>query len=60
MTFLKPYDSVHVDITIPRWQKHWISKRNSLNYSGAVQDMNSEMIKLLDPEYFKKYNKSAK
>ena len=45
-------DYLFVGITLPRYQKHWISKQKGVNFSGLVQEMVSEIIRQKDPSYF--------
>ena len=39
-------------ITIQRWQKEWIARQSGINFSGLVQEMLSELIKVRDPAYY--------
>ena len=39
-------------ITVQRWQKQWISEHRSINFSGLVQEMVTELIKQHDPKYY--------
>lgn len=41
-----------VSITIQRWQKDWIQSQHALNFSGLVQEMLNELIRMRDPQYF--------
>ena len=39
-------------ITIQRWQKNWINTQQTINFSGLVQEMLTELIKARDPDYY--------
>ncbi len=48
-------DTVHKDITMQRWIKHWLTENKSINFSGFCVEKICEVIKEKDPEYWKKY-----
>lgn len=39
-------------ITLQRWQKTWIKQQKSMNFSGLVQEVLTEIIRQKDPVYF--------
>ena len=39
-------------ITIQRWQKDWLVSQASINFSGLVQEMLTELIKVRDPAFY--------
>jgi len=51
----KPNDTVYKIASMPRWQREWINKHRSINYSGLVQMMLDQIIEKNDPEYFRKH-----
>ena len=54
----KPYDTVYKITALPRWQREWINdRRQTVNYSGLVQDLLCEIIENNDPEYYEKNKK---
>lgn len=57
MAFLKPFDSVHKIISMPRWQRDAINEYYSVNFSGTVQEkVILPMIKEKSPDIFAKYH----
>ena len=55
MPFLKPDDTVHKVISLPRWQRDWINSHPSINCSGVMQDVWAKIIEQRDPNYFKEH-----
>ena len=55
MPFLKPDDTVHKVVSLPRWQRDWFNAHPSINYSGVMQDVGSKVIEQRDPSYFKEH-----
>jgi hypothetical protein len=56
MTFLKPYDSVHKVISMPRWERDELNKYFTINFSGTVQEkVILPMIQEKNPDIFEKY-----
>lgn len=39
-------------VSIPRWQRVWIDSHNAINFSGLVQELVTEIIRVHDPTYF--------
>ena len=39
-------------ITVQRWQKNWLLSQNTINFSGLVQEMLTELIKQRDPDFY--------
>ena len=58
MVFVSPNDTVGKFTTMKRWQRDWINSRNSINYSGLVQDLINRIIEETDPEYYAKHKES--
>ena len=52
MPFLKPDDTVHKVISLPRWQRDWLNSHHSINCSGVMQDVWAKIIEDKDPNYF--------
>ena len=52
MPFLKPDDTVHKVISLPRWQRDWINSHPSINCSGVFQDVWAKIIEEKDSNYF--------
>ena len=52
MPFLKPDDTVHKLISLPRWQRDWLNSHRSINCSGLSQDVWAKIIEERDPNYF--------
>lgn len=52
--YLKECDTVYKLISLPRWQKDWINKQNTVNFSGMIQEMLNDIIERNDPIYFQK------
>lgn len=56
MTFLKPTDSVHKIISLPRWQRDTIASYYTVNFSGLVQEkIVLPLIREKDPDIFAKF-----
>ena len=55
MPFLKPDDTVHKVISLPRWQRDWLNSHHSINCSGVMQDVWAKIIEEKDPNYFMEY-----
>lgn len=55
MVFISPNDTVGKFTTMKRWQRDWINNKNSINYSGLVQELICKIIEETDPEYYEKY-----
>jgi hypothetical protein len=56
MAFLKPFDSVHKVISMPRWERDALNSYYSINFSGMVQEeVILPLIQKKDPEIFAKY-----
>ena len=55
MPFLKPDDTVHKVISLPRWQRDWINSHRSINFSGLAQQVLVKIIEERDPAYFEEH-----
>ena len=55
MPFLKPDDTVHKLISLPRWQRDWLNSHRSINCSGLSQDVWAKIIEERDPNYFQEH-----
>ena len=55
MPFLKPDDTVHKVISLPRWQRDWLNSHRSINCSGVMQDVWAKIIEEKDSNYFIKH-----
>jgi hypothetical protein len=56
MGFLKPFDSVHKVISMPRWERDALNSYYSINFSGLVQEqIVLPLIEKKDPDIFAKY-----
>lgn len=56
MPFLKPFDSVHKVISMPRWERDALNSYYSINFSGLVQEeVVLPLIEKKDPDIFAKY-----
>ena len=55
MPFLKPDDTVHKVISLPRWQRDWLNSHRSINCSGVMQDVWARIIAERDIGYFEEH-----
>ena len=53
--FFPANDTVHKDITMMRFIKHWLTEHKSINFSGFCVEKICEVIQETDPEYWNKY-----
>lgn len=54
MGLVPPTKSSDRTVTLKHWQRVWIDRHPAINFSGLVQEMLIEIIKVHDPEYYKK------
>ena len=58
MGFTNSNDGVMKITSLKRWQRDWINqRRDTINYSGLVQEMIVKIIKNEDIDYYKKHSK---
>lgn len=50
----EPNDTVFKLVSLPRWQRDWISSHRNINFSGLAQEVIIELIKQNDKSYFEK------
>jgi len=56
LPFLKPDDSVHKVISMPRWQRDALNNYTTINFSGMVQEeIILPLIKSKSPNIYEKY-----
>lgn len=56
MTWLKPYDSVHKIISLPRWQRDWYVNNQSVKLSTMIQtEITLPLIESRDIDYYIKF-----
>ena len=55
MGFRNPNDTVYKTITLPRWQKTWLSSHRSINFSGVAQEVLDKIIMEKDPKCFEEH-----
>lgn len=56
MVWLKPYDSVHKIISLPRWQRDWYENNRTVKLSSLVQDeITLPLIQKRDIDYYIKF-----
>jgi len=59
-----PYDlsadkTTYKIVSLPYWIRQWLREHKSINCSGVLQERTIQLIKDMDPEYYKKYQKYA-
>lgn len=55
-----PEDTVCKLISMPRWQREWVNKHGTINFSGLCQEMITELIRQKDPKYFNEHQGETK
>ena len=56
MPFLKPSDSVHKIISMPRWQRDWLNSHPTIKFSTIIQhEIIMKMIQEKDLKYYEKF-----
>jgi hypothetical protein len=56
MTFLKPYDSVHKIVSLPRWQRDWYVNNPTVKFSSLIQEeITLPLIQKRDIDYYVKF-----
>ena len=59
MTWLKPYDSVHKIISLPRWQRDWYQTNTTVKLSTLVQEqITLPLIQKKDIDYYIKFTQT--
>ena len=59
MTWLKPYDSVHKIISLPRWQRDWYEVNKTIKLSSLVQnEITIPLIQKRDIDYYIKFTEA--
>ena len=57
MGFLKPYDSVHKVISLPRWQRDFYERNRVIKLSTIVQEeITLPFVKTREPKIYEKYS----
>lgn len=57
MGIISPVKSSAKLISMPHWQRVWLDNHSSINCSGLIQELLTEVIRHNDPVYFEKYKK---
>jgi hypothetical protein len=55
MGIISPIKSSDKTVTLKHWQRVWIDRHGSINFSGLVQEMITEVIRMHDPAYYTKH-----
>lgn len=55
MGIIPPTKSSDRVVTLKHWQRIWVDKHSTINFSGLVQELLVEIIKVHDPKYYNHY-----